>query len=40
MGYGLVEECESAIKKPPTVNEANNVFIRLHVAPGPNEFGK
>ena len=39
-GNGLLEECESAIKKSPTVNEANTVFIRLCAVPGSNEFGK
>lgn len=39
-GDGLLEECESAIKKSPTVIEANAVFVRLHAVPGANEFGK
>lgn len=36
----LLEKCESAIKKSPTVNEADTVFIRLHMVSGSNEFGK
>lgn len=39
-GDVLLEKCESAIKKSPTVNEADTVFIRLHMVPGSNEFGK
>lgn len=39
-GDGLLEECESAIKKSLRVNEANTVFIRLRAVPGSNEFGK
>lgn len=39
-GDGLLGECESAIKKSPTANEANAVFGRLHAVPGANEFGK
>lgn len=39
-GDGLLEEWESAVKKSPTVNEANTVFIMLHMVPGSNEFGK
>lgn len=29
-GNGLLEEREAAIKKSPTANEANPVFIKLH----------
>lgn len=39
-GDGLLGECESAIKKSPTANEANAVFGRLHAVPGANELGK